>query len=44
MDLGSTNGTKVNGKRIKPRSWTVLGEKDTLKIGRVIFKIYSEGN
>ena len=44
MDLGSTNGTKVNGKRIKTRSWIVLGEKDTLKIGRVIFKIYSEGN
>jgi len=44
MDLGSTNGTKVNGKRIKTRSWIVLSEKDTLKIGRVIFKIYSEGN
>lgn len=42
MDLGSTNGTKVNGKRIKTRSWIVLGEKDTLKIGRIIFKIYSE--
>lgn len=44
MDLGSTNGTKVNGKRIKTRSWIVLSDKDTLKIGRVIFKIYSEGN
>ena len=42
MDLGSTNGTKVNGKRIQPNKWIVLGEKDTVKIGRVIFKIYSE--
>lgn len=41
-DCNSTNGVKVNGKRIKSNSWIVLDEKDTVKIGRVIFKIYSE--
>jgi pSer/pThr/pTyr-binding forkhead associated (FHA) protein len=35
-DLGSTNGTFVNGQRIERSS---LGTGDTLKIGRVEFAI-----
>jgi pSer/pThr/pTyr-binding forkhead associated (FHA) protein len=33
-DLGSTNGTLVNGQRIPPRSYVRLSLKDTVLIGR----------
>ncbi len=33
-DLGSTNGTLVNGQRIPPRSYVRLALKDTVLIGR----------
>jgi pSer/pThr/pTyr-binding forkhead associated (FHA) protein len=38
-DLGSTNGTMVNGKRVN-RSMLAAG--DTLQVGRVTFQIRSE--
>ena len=33
-DLGSTNGTLLNGQRVPPRSYVRLGLTDTLRIGR----------
>ncbi|MCL7049040.1 hypothetical protein MKW94_000632 [Papaver nudicaule] len=33
MDLGSTNGTFINGKRIEPQRYYELMEKDTIKFG-----------
>jgi pSer/pThr/pTyr-binding forkhead associated (FHA) protein len=33
-DLGSTNGTLVNGQRIPPRRYVRLGLSDTILIGR----------
>jgi pSer/pThr/pTyr-binding forkhead associated (FHA) protein len=33
-DLGSTNGTLVNGKRVPPRSYVRLSLTDTMLIGR----------
>jgi pSer/pThr/pTyr-binding forkhead associated (FHA) protein len=33
-DLGSTNGTLLNGQRVPPRSYVRLGLEDTLLIGR----------
>ncbi|KAK9475818.1 SMAD/FHA domain-containing protein [Lipomyces japonicus] len=32
-DLGSANGTTVNGKRIKPREYVELKEKDVIEFG-----------
>ncbi|CAI9099729.1 OLC1v1036591C1 [Oldenlandia corymbosa var. corymbosa] len=33
MDIGSTNGTFINGDRIEPQRYYELMEKDTLKFG-----------
>ncbi len=33
-DLGSTNGTQVNGQRVPPRSYLRLTLTDTILIGR----------
>lgn len=33
MDLESTNGTKINGKKIDPACYTELREKDCIKFG-----------
>ena len=41
-DLGSTNGTQVNGVEIKTR--TPLRNGDLVKVGRAIFKYLSGGN
>ena len=38
-DLGSTNGTFVNGKKVKK---TVLANGDKLTVGRVLFVVNSE--
>ena len=38
-DLGSTNGTFVNGKKVKK---TVLAHGDKLTVGRVLFVVNSE--
>lgn len=40
-DLGSTNGTFVNGKKV---SRTVLSDGDKLTVGRVQFVVNSEAN
>ncbi|PRP83812.1 hypothetical protein PROFUN_08927 [Planoprotostelium fungivorum] len=33
MDLGSTNGTFLNEKQLKPNEWTRLRDKDKIKFG-----------
>ena len=33
MDLGSTNGTHLNGNRIEPHRYYELLERDTIKFG-----------
>ena len=38
-DLGSTNGTMVNGKRIDR---AILGAGDALQVGRVTFQVSSD--
>jgi len=40
-DLGSTNGTLVNGKRVTDHP---LSSGDTIKLGRFIFKFFSAGS
>src|SRR3954464_4509369 len=32
-DLGSSNGSKVNGQELSPNQWQILGEGDRLDIG-----------
>ena len=40
-DLGSTNGTLVNGKKVER---TALSDGDQLTIGRVLFVVTAEAN
>lgn len=42
-DLGSTNGTSVNDKRIPPNSPRVLAKEDMIKIGQTILKFLPAG-
>lgn len=37
MDLGSTNGTFLNGIRLNPREMTFIGEGDEIRMGAVFF-------
>ena len=37
MDLGSTNGTFRNGKRLDPQEKNYVEEGDEIRIGRVLF-------
>jgi len=41
-DLGSSNGTFVNGQRLNPHQPTPLGEADTLQIGPYLFALRVE--
>src|SRR5262245_12078443 len=38
-DLGSSNGTFVNGKRMAPNRPVLLGEGDTFQIGPYLFTL-----
>ncbi len=38
-DLGSTNGTKVNGRLLNPREQVVLQNNDQLELGPVVFQV-----
>ena len=42
FDLGSTNGIRLNKKRIHSREWVVLREGDSVKIGRITLKVSLE--
>lgn len=39
MDIGSTNGTYVNGKAIEPQKWHTLAVGSQLKLGNTEFKL-----
>ena len=38
-DLGSTNGTKVNGRLLNPRESAVLQNNDQLELGPIVFQV-----
>ena len=38
-DLGSTNGTLLNGARLRPHERRVLGEGDTVTVGMVVLSV-----
>lgn len=42
LDLGSTNGVRLNKKRIRSHEWVVLREDDSVKIGRITLKVSLE--
>lgn len=42
FDLGSTNGIRLNKKRLRSHEWVVLREGDSVKIGRITLKISLE--
>lgn len=42
FDLGSTNGVRLNKKRIHSHEWVVLREGDSVKIGRITLKVSLE--
>lgn len=42
FDLGSTNGVRLNKKRIRSHEWVVLREGDSVKIGRITLKVSLE--
>lgn len=39
FDLNSTNGTRVNGKKVYSNSWVRVADGSTLKIGRVTMSV-----
>lgn len=43
FDLGSTNGVRLNKKRIRSHEWVILREGDSVKIGRITLKVSLEG-
>lgn len=42
FDLGSTNGVRLNKKRIRSHEWVILREGDSVKIGRITLKVSLE--
>jgi pSer/pThr/pTyr-binding forkhead associated (FHA) protein len=44
VDLGSTNGTKINGRKVKPNSTTKLSPGDQLKLGYSVLAFRLEGD
>lgn len=38
-DLGTTNGTRVNGRRLQPRRGQSLRDGDTLQLGEVVLRL-----
>lgn len=41
IDLGSSNGTYINGRKLEPESPTLVSEGDTIKLGNVSFAVRS---
>jgi hypothetical protein len=39
LDLGSANGTYLNGKRLKPREPEVLLENDIMRLGQIVMTV-----
>jgi pSer/pThr/pTyr-binding forkhead associated (FHA) protein len=42
IDLGSTNGTRVNDRRLPPERPHLLSNGDSVRFGRLLVKIYFE--
>ena len=40
VDLGSTNGTHLNGQRLTPKQPRVLRDGDEIRMGRLVFHIF----
>jgi hypothetical protein len=40
IDLGSTNGTHLNGQRLTPEQPRVLRDGDEIRMGRLVFHIF----
>jgi hypothetical protein len=40
IDLGSTNGTHLNGQRLTPNQPRVLRDGDEIRMGRLVFHIF----
>jgi pSer/pThr/pTyr-binding forkhead associated (FHA) protein len=40
IDLGSTNGTHLNGQRLIPQQPRVLRDGDEIRLGRLVFHIF----
>jgi len=36
IDLGSTNGTYLNGRRVKPKGWVALKDGDRIQLGSAV--------
>src|SRR5947209_10538317 len=43
-DLGSSNGTYLNGRRIPPRTRVPLTDRDTLQVGPYLFALRETAN
>ncbi len=39
LDLDSTSGTSVNEEKIAPRVWVALSDGDTLRCGKIVFRV-----
>jgi hypothetical protein len=44
VDLGSTNGTSINQRRIEPRAPEVLADEDIVAVGRYSFQLLSSAS
>jgi len=42
VELGASNGTKLNGKKLESNSITILEEGDIIKAGRQVFTFLNE--
>jgi pSer/pThr/pTyr-binding forkhead associated (FHA) protein len=40
VDLGSTNGTHLNGQRLIPNQPRVLRDGDEVRLGKLVFHIF----
>jgi len=43
MDMGSANGTFVNGVRLEPKKTVALSSGDRLRLWRMVFEFYTPG-
>ncbi len=44
LDLGSTNGTWVNGRRLQPAEPTLLKVGDRIELGEIVYKLLRQGD
>ncbi len=44
LDLGSTNGTWINGRRIQPQEPVALEVGDRIELGEIVYKLLRQGD